>query len=325
MIAWFVFQYEIGKEPRQMTEKIVDVHLHPFSLLEDNHLLTEMDGAGVDIAVLLAIDVDPEDLERPNIKRIIRNRLLEMYFFDAKKVIGELKFFLEVARTGNKQVADLVKKHPDRFIGFGSVNLSKSQTYVEEKIREIDRLRLKGVKLIPTLQFFNPVAVKKNMETLFEYCEKEGKIVTCHTGCDPYVWEEPHFSQDANPKHLKSVVQDFEKVKVIVAHMGCYSAKVPGVWLDEALELGKENENVWFDISAVPYIVTYRKLADKVRRTVGFDRVLFGSDYPAIGGGELSIESMVAEVKGSACLTDEEKERVLRTNAASLFGLESNQ
>jgi len=255
-----------------MTGRIVDIHLHPFSVMANGDLLTEMDRADVDVAVLLALDVDSNDLERPNIKEMVHKRLLDMYFFDVKKVVGELKVFLEIARTDNEQVAGLVKRHPDRFVGFGSINLSKSQVYVEEKIREIDRLDLKGIKLIPTLQFFNPVMVKKNIEKLFEYCEKKRKIVTCHTGCDPYIWEQPHFSQDANPKYLKPIVQDFEKVKIIVAHMGCYSAKVPGVWMDEALELGKENENVWFDIAAVPYVVTYRKLVDKVRKNVGFDQ-----------------------------------------------------
>jgi len=304
-----------------MAKKVVDIHLHPFTLITDDHLLTEMDKAGVDVAVLLALDVDTTDLDRPNIKEMIHDRLLDMYFFDVKKVIEELKVFLELARIDNEQVAGLVKRHPDRFVGFGSIDLSKSHAYVEEKIREIDRLNLKGIKLIPTLQFFNPVTVKKNMEKLFEYCEKKRKIITYHTGCDPYIWEQPHFSQDANPKYLKSIVQDFEKVKVIVAHMGCYSAKVPGVWMDEALELGKENENVWFDIAAVPYVVTYRKLVDKVRKNVGFDRVLFGSDYPSVGGGVVSIESMVAEVKNSKHITEEEKEKILGLNAIKLLGL----
>ena len=305
-----------------MAEKVVDVHLHPFTLMADDHFLTEMDKAGVDVAVLLALDVDPTDLDRPNIKRTIHNRLLDMYFFDVKKVIGELKVFLELARIDNEQVAGFVKRHPDRFVGFGSIDLSKSQAYVEEKIREIDRLGLKGIKLIPTLQFFNPVAVKKNMEKLFEYCEKKGRIITYHTGCDPYIWEQPHFSQDANPKYLKSIVQNFEKVNVIVAHMGCYSAKVPGVWIDEALELGKENENVWFDIAAVPYVATYKDFVNKVRETVSFDRVLFGSDYPAVGGGGVSIESMVAEVKSSGYLTEWEKKKILGSNAMKLFGLQ---
>jgi predicted TIM-barrel fold metal-dependent hydrolase len=304
-----------------MAEKVVDVHLHPFTLITDDHLLTEMDKAGVDVSVLLALDVDPTDLERRNIKEMVHNRLLDMYFFDVKEVVEELKVFLELARIDNERVADFVKRHPDRFVGFGSIDLSRSQVYVEEKIREIDGLDLKGIKLIPTLQFFNPVTVKKNMEKLFEYCDKKRKVITYHTGCDPYIWEQPHFSQDANPKYLKSIVQDFEKVNVIVAHMGCYSAKVPGVWMDEALELGKENENVWFDIAAVPYVVTYRKLVDKVRRAVGFDQVLFGSDYPAVGGGVVSIESMVAEIKSSKHITENEKERILGLNAVKLFGL----
>jgi len=304
-----------------MTEKVVDVHLHPFSLMTNDHLLKEMDKAGIDVAVLLALDVDPTNLDRPNIIEMVHNRLLDMYFFDVKKVVEELKVFLELARIDNEQVADFVKRHPNRFVGFGSIDLSKSQAYVEEKMREIDRLNLKGIKLIPTLQFFNPSTARENMEKVFECCEKKRKIVTCHTGCDPYVWEQPHFSQDANPKYLKPIVQAFEKVEVIVAHMGCYSAKVPGVWMDEALELGKENENVWFDISAVPYVVTYRKLVDKVRRTVSFDRVLFGSDYPSVGGGVVGIESMLAEVKDSKHLTEDEKEKILGLNAVKLLGL----
>jgi len=306
-----------------MAEKVIDVHLHPFALMTDDHLLTEMDKAGVDVAVLLALDVDPTDLDRPGIKEMVHDRLLDMYFFDVKRVIEELKVFLELARIENEQVADLAKRHPERFVCFGSIDLSKSEGYVEEKIKEIDRLNMKGIKLIPTLQFFNPVTVKKNVEILFEYCEKKRRIVVFHTGCDPYIWEQPHFSQDANPKYLKPIVQDFDQVDVVVAHMGCYSVKVPGVWMDEALELGEENENVWFDIAAVPYVVTYRKLVEKVRENVGFDRVLFGSDYPAVGGGEVSIESMVSEVKKSNYLTEEEREKILGLNAVSLLGLPS--
>jgi len=43
-----------------MVEKIVDVHIHPFELMTDDHLLRELDKAGADVAILLALDVDPQ-------------------------------------------------------------------------------------------------------------------------------------------------------------------------------------------------------------------------------------------------------------------------
>ena len=303
-----------------MEDKIVDVHVHPFTLITQEHMLTELDKAGVAFAVLLALDVDPNDLDRPEIKKMVSNRLLDMYFWDARRVVEGLKDFLEVARTENVRVANFIQSHPSRFVGFGSINLSRNEAYVEEKIKEIDKLHLRGVKLIPTLQFFNPVKADKKMQMLFEYCERKGKIITYHTGCDPYIWEEPHFSQDANPQYLKSIVQDFRRVPVILAHMGCYSSRSPGIWFDEALELGKGHENVWFDIAAVPYVVTREKFVDKIRRSVGLDRVLFGSDYPAVNG--VSIESMIAEVKSSDHLSTEEKENILGLNAMRLLGLQ---
>jgi len=302
-----------------MSQRIIDVHIHPFALLTEDHLLTELNNAGVEVGVLLALDVDPKDLDRPQTKEMVSNRLLEMYFWDAKEVMAELKTFLEMVKTENEEVASLVKRHPDRFIGFGSIDLSKSQAYVEEKIKEIDRLNLKGIKLIPTLQFFNPVEAREKMEKVFKFCEKKGKIVTYHAGCDPYVWEEPHFSQDANPKYLKPILEDFEGVKVIVAHMGCYSAKVPAIWMDEALELGKKHENVWFDIAAVTYLVTRENFVQKIRETVGMDRVLFGSDYPAVQG--VSIKMMIDDVKESRYLTETEKEKILGLNAIELLDL----
>ena len=50
-------------------------------------------------------------------------------------------------------------------------------------------------------------------------------------------------------------------------------------------------------------------------------QVLFGSDYPAIGGGDVSIESMVAEIKSSKYITENEKEKILGMNAVKLLGL----
>ena len=104
-----------------------------------------------------------------------------------------------------------------------------------------------------------------------------------------------------------------------MAHVGCYSSRSPGIWLDEALDLGRNHENVWYDIAAVPYVVTKERFVEKIRKSVGMDRVLFGSDYPAVNG--VTIESMIDEVKSSEYLTEEEKEGILGLNAIRLLGL----
>jgi predicted TIM-barrel fold metal-dependent hydrolase len=66
-------------------------------------------------------------------------------------------------------------------------------------------------------------------------------------------------------------------------------------------------------------LVTRERFVDRIRKTVGFDRVLFGSDYPAVNG--VSIESMIAEVKNSDYLRREEKENILGLNAMRLLDL----
>jgi len=69
----------------------------------------------------------------------------------------------------------------------------------------------------------------------------------------------------------------------------------------------------------VTCVVTEERFVDKIRKAVGMNRVLFGSDYPAVRG--LDIRSMVAEVKGSRYLTEEEKIGNIGLNAAKLLGL----
>lgn len=154
-----------------MSERIIDVHLHPLlTLITEKELLNELRRAKVDLGVLLALDVDPKDPDRPEIRSMILQRCLDLYVWDAPRVIEEMKGLLHTVKTENELIATLVKRHPQNLVGFGSINLSKSHEYVEEKIREIDRLGLRGIKLIPTLQFFNPVKVRKNLKKVFEYC-----------------------------------------------------------------------------------------------------------------------------------------------------------
>jgi len=307
---------------------IIDIHVH--ALVPETQILAEMEKAGVNHSVLLFVDTDPMDVEKPEIKEKMRNRhkssslLFHPLLWSFQPIEQIIKdFFLAAVeyyphmKNSNPEIAELVKKHPNQFIGFGSVNPNKGEEYVEEKLREISKLDLKGIKMLPTLQFFSPIE-NKNFETICEYCEKNRKVLLYHTGCDPGPWEIPELSEDANPKYLKPVLERY-KPNIIIAHTGCYSALRPGLWLDEALDLGKEFENVYFDSSAASHMIYTDKVIERIRENVGIDRLLYGSDYPVVMGSDMQYEVNV--IKRCQHLTDEEKDKILGLNAAKLLGL----
>ncbi|RLI22737.1 hypothetical protein DRO54_00380 [Candidatus Bathyarchaeota archaeon] len=300
--------------------KLIDFHIHPIlNEVNEKQILEEMKKAHVDVAVLLALDLNPQYLGNEKRRRDFLEKCLNLYVWNGLQTLRNVEKILRTAKISNKLVASMVRRHPKQFVGFGSVNPSQSIRYVEEKLEEIEKLELKGIKLIPTLQFFNPKKERKKLNKIFEFCERTGKIIVFHTGCDPSIWEYPEFSENANPKLLESYIKNFKAVPVVLAHMGAYSSRNPGIWLKEAIELGKKYKNVWFDVSAVTYLLTRREFAEKIGKEVGWSHVLFGSDYPVVKGSNIS--SAVEEIRASPYLSVEEKNRVLGLNAARLLGL----
>lgn len=305
---------------------IIDVHVHPF--FSEDKILGEMKRAEVDCAVLLAVDADPMDVERPEIKSKLRKRHLKaLYGFrtmgstsiedEIKRFFQELISYYPELKSSNAEIAHLVKRNPGKFIGFGSVNPNKDEDYVETKLEEISALGLKGIKMLPTLQLFSPIE-NTNFERICEYCEKTRKVLLYHTGCDPGPWEMPELSEDANPEYLRPVLESYKPI-IILAHSGSYSAYRPGIWFDEAYELGKKFDNVYFDSSAVSSFIYSQKILKKMREGVGLDRLLYGSDYPVVWGSDMKFE--VNLIRNCKYLTEDEKESILGANAAKVLDM----
>ena len=305
---------------------IIDIHVHPF--YKENRILDEMKRAGVDLAILLAVDADPMDVEKPEIRDRLRVQHLEssidFWGFRVLSIEDQIKkFFQDLIvyypdlKSSNQEIADLVRKYPDKFIGFGSVNPNKDENYVDAKLQEISDLGLKGIKMLPTFQMFNP-SENKNFERICEYCEKNRKVLLYHTGCDPGPWENLSLSEDANPKYLTKILEKYS-LTIVLAHTGSYSAWKPGIWLNEALELGRKFDSVYFDTAAVSSIIFSEKTLNKIREVVGLERLLFGSDYPVVWGSDIKYE--VDFIKSCNYLTVQEKEKILGLNAAEILGM----
>lgn len=305
-----------------MDELIVDAHVHPKMGAEA--LLAEMDRAGVTYAVLLAVDTDPADIQRPDLRQQTRFRFFRtpeaqrIFWSDVEAVMVQKL----TPKMTNAIVADMVAAHSDRFIGLGSVNLCKDAGYVEQKLAEIERLGLRGVKLLPFAQFFDP-AESENFRRVCAWCEETDRVILIHTGCGAPPWDARALSVDANPERLRPVLEEFHRVPIILAHLGSYSKDEPGIWFEEALQLGADYPNVWGDLAAVAWLVEREWRVERIRETMGFCRILFASDYPAVAN-QVSIRYMIDLTRENPYLSAAEKGDILGRNAARLFGLQSD-
>ena len=182
----------------------------------------------------------------------------------------------------------------ERFIIFASVHPD-----YEELISEIKRVKehnVKGFKFHPDFQRFN-IDDKKALY-MYECIGSEYPIVF-HVGDQKF-----DFSA---PERLARVLEKFPEHKFIAAHMGGYSK-----WDSEAKYLlGK---NLYIDTSSTMHAVSPEKMVEMINLH-GADKVLFGTDYPAVN---MKYE---AEKFMSLDISVEDMEKIMYTNAAKLLKL----
>lgn len=299
---------------------IVDFHMYP--KLPDLKFMYDLRQAGITRAVILTSDTDPADLDRPEVVEQIRRGYSKSQlprFVPFEKVLKEIRSTLySPTAVTNRDVADWVQDYPEIFTGLGSVNLSKDKDYVERKLDEIERFKFRGVKLCPHSQFFNP-SESDNARLLFEFCRATGAIVLSHSGTGAGPFEPPQLSWNSHPSLWEPLVRDYPDVTLVLAHFGSYSPQAPGIWLYEALQLGEKYRNVYADLAAVHTILDVDMVVEEIRATIGFDRVLFASDYPMPIYQEQTLRDVVVSVTMNPKLSGEEKHAVLAGNAARLL------
>jgi uncharacterized protein len=211
-------------------------------------------------------------------------------------------------RVPNELVARACRQHPKTFVGFGSVDPLKGDFAVGELDR-IAELRLKGVKLHPSLQAFRPDDEK--FWPLYERCEELGLVLLFHTGTSGIGAGQPGGQgirlDYARPIRLDAVAAAFPNLNVIAAHFGY-------PWHLELLSMALHKTNVFIDISgwAPKYIP-----AEVIREMKGRlqNQFVFGSDYPFIQPQRCLEELAEMDIPPAAL------QKVLTENGKKLLGL----
>lgn len=195
---------------------------------------------------------------------------------------------------GNEEVFDAVRKYPDRLIGFGVISPRYKKTIVEQEIdRCMKEYGMRGLKLHPTLNAYyaDSTIVDPVMEKAIDY----DIPLLFHTWNDDY----------SNVRRIASLAQRFPQAKIIMGHMGFED------WL-EAIAIAERAENIYLDTTET---TTEWLIIKTAVERCGDDKILFGSDSPA-----LNLGAELAKVT-DAQVSPEAKEKILFKNAARLLKL----
>ena len=211
--------------------------------------------------------------------------------------------------TTNDTVAGMVERHPDTFIGFASVDPWK-RTAVAELRRAVTDLGLRGLKLHPSCQAFQPN--DRRMYPLYDAAAELGVPVLFHTGTTGLGAGAPGGGGiklgHSRPILLDDVAADHPDLQIIAAHPSW-------PWQDEALAVAQHKPNVWLELSGWS---PKRWSPDLTRNVLGplQDRCLYGSDHPFISFGKWLDGFRTYDP------SPEVEEKILKGNACRLLGLD---
>jgi uncharacterized protein len=165
-------------------------------------------------------------------------------------------------------VAQYVAAHPDRLIGFLSVDPTQPG-WQDELEQGHQVLHLKGIKLMPMYAGFRPD--DRQLDYLWEYASRSGLPVLLHTGTT-FVDQAP--LEYTLPRLLDNVAIRFPEQKLILAHLG-------HPYEGECVVTIRKHPNVYADCSALHYrpFQLYHSLM-LVQEYGVWSKILFGSDYP---------------------------------------------
>ncbi len=283
-----------------MDLKAIDIHVHP----KTEEFIRASGSRAVQMAAYFGRENKAVSFDE--LAAQYRARSMMACLMNSRDVKGA-----EQIPVPNERIAEAVRDHPDVFLGFGAIDPHEVEASLEE-IDKIAELGLRGLgELNPGRQRF--FANDERYYPLWERAAKRGLILLFHTGMMGAGAGTPggmgHKLKYTQPiPYLDDVAADFPTLQIIGAHPSW-------PWQEESLAIARHKSNFWIDLSGwapkyfPPELVRYAN-------TIIQDKVLFGSDWPAVKPERWLEEFAALPIK------DEVRPKILLANAKRLLGLE---
>lgn len=214
----------------------------------------------------------------------------------------------------NESTAEFAAADPARRIGFLSVDPTAAGA-LDEVERCRTQLRLRGIKLGPNYQRFDPLD-ERALE-LYAHAERVGLPILFHQGASPISNAPLRY---AHPLAMDEIAMRHPELRVVMAHMG-------HPWQRDTIVTIRKHPHVYADVSALLYRPWSFYEALRVAAEWGaMDKLLLGSDFPISTPAETiaALRSVNDIVEGSRLprVPHAEIERLITRDALAALGLE---
>lgn len=221
-------------------------------------------------------------------------------------------------RAQNEWLCAVSAREPRILAGIGMQKLlTPDEMVAEVEVRA--KAGARTVKLIPG--WYHEFPDDRAFWPMYARCEELGLAITSDTGSLGLGRHMAHPDEDntivyGEPRRFEDVLRAFPRLTVIMCHFG-------SAFWDQRVELAGRYPNLMFDISGGfqgPGVVARdgdRALSEadavRVMRTVGMDRLMFGSDGPVV-----MVQPYIEQVLRLP-LTAGELDMLLRDNARRIY------
>jgi predicted TIM-barrel fold metal-dependent hydrolase len=163
-------------------------------------------------------------------------------------------------RAGNRMVAELVARYPERFTGYVSINPNFPEAIEAELATYYNVAGMKAIKIHPT--FHRCALTDEKYRAVFEFAELRGAVVLSHT------WGIEH-------------IRAFDRIAALYPHgrfiLGHSGGELDAVEL--AMQIVAKHDNLYLDLAVS---LQYEGIVELFCNRVGAEHVLFGTDAPLL-------------------------------------------
>lgn len=260
-----------------MSFEIIDFHTHPFLDAETN----------------ICVHKEYCNMSAENSVDVFKN-------LGVSKICGSVISLRDMENRNNwteiKRNNDKALKLKEIYGDFYIPGFHIHPSYMDESIKEIERMNIQGIKLIgelvPYLDGWSDYS-SPEFSALLDEAAKRNMIVSFHT--------------DGNDE-IDDMVRNHKDIVFVAAHPGEYTDFM------RHIERMKMSENYYLDVSG--YGIFRYGMLRRAIDSFGADRILFGSDFPTCNPG-----MYIGGVLFDKLISDTEKEKIFSLNAKKLLDL----